>query len=35
VNLLAGYYYNSEHPESGADSQVRVQINLLYPQAPK
>lgn len=35
VNLLAGYYYNSEHPESGADSQFRIQINLLYPQTPK
>ena len=34
VNLLAGYYYNSEHPEGGADEQIRIQVNLLYPQAP-
>jgi hypothetical protein len=35
VNLLLGYYSNSEYPEGGAESQVRLQINLLYPQAPK
>ena len=35
VNLLAGYYHNSEHPEGGADSQIRIQLNLIYPQAPK
>lgn len=35
VNLLVGYYYNSEHPESGADNQIRIQVNLLYPQTPK
>ena len=35
VNLLAGYYYNSERPEGGAESQVRLQINLIYPQVPK
>jgi hypothetical protein len=32
VNLLAGYYKNSEHPEGGAEEQVRMQINLLFPQ---
>lgn len=31
VNLLLGYYDNSEHPDGGAESQVRFQINLLYP----
>lgn len=31
VNLLAGYYVNSEHPMGSADSQVRVQINFLFP----
>jgi hypothetical protein len=32
VNLLLGYYANSEYPTGGSDSQVRVQINLLFPQ---
>ncbi len=31
VNLLLGYYGNSEHPEGSADSQVRFQINFLFP----
>ena len=31
ANLLIGYYYNSTHPEMGAESQVRMQVNLLYP----
>ena len=31
VNLLAGYYKNSQHPDLGADSQVRLQINFLFP----
>ena len=31
VNMLFGYYENSEHPDNGAESQVRFQINLLYP----
>jgi hypothetical protein len=35
VNILLGYYNNSTHPEGGADSQVRFQVNLLYPLAPK
>ena len=35
VNILLGYYKNSTHPEGGADSQVRFQVNLLYPLAPK
>lgn len=32
VNLLFGYYKNSEHPEDGADGQVRFQINFIWPQ---
>ena len=32
ANVLLGYYKNSEHPEGKSDSQIRVQINLLYPQ---
>ena len=32
VNILVGYYVNSEHPEGSADKQVRFQLNLLYPQ---
>jgi len=35
VNVLLGYYWNSVYPENGARSQLRVQINLLYPQKPK
>ena len=31
VNLLVGYYYNSEHPDGAADAQVRFQLNLMYP----
>jgi hypothetical protein len=31
VNLLFGYYANSKHPEGSADSQVRIQINFLFP----
>ena len=31
VNLLLGYYKNSEHPDNGAESQVRFQLNMLYP----
>jgi hypothetical protein len=31
ANLLAGYYYYSEHPTLGPESQVRLQVNLLYP----
>ena len=32
ANVLLGYYKNSEHPTDGAESQVRIQINLLFPQ---
>jgi hypothetical protein len=35
ANIIIGYYKNSTHPEGGADSQIRFQINLLYPQMPK
>lgn len=31
VNLLLGYYHNSEHPEGAADSQVRIQVNFMFP----
>lgn len=31
VNLLLGYYENSEHPEGAADSQVRIQVNFMFP----
>jgi hypothetical protein len=31
VNLLLGYYANSEEPSGASDSQVRVQINFLFP----
>lgn len=31
VNLLAGYYGYSKHPEGSADKQVRIQINFLFP----
>lgn len=35
VNLLLGYYTNSEHPEGAADSQVRFQLNFLFPTKAK
>jgi hypothetical protein len=35
VNFLVGYYHNSQRPEGGADSQVRIQLNLIYPMPPK
>ncbi|MFW2374109.1 MAG: neuromedin U [Gammaproteobacteria bacterium] len=31
VNLLLGYYTNSEHPDNGAESQLRLQLNFLFP----
>ena len=31
VNLLLGYYENVEHPDGGPESQIRFQLNLLYP----
>jgi len=31
VNLLAGYYRNSEHPTGAPDDQLRLQVNLLFP----
>jgi hypothetical protein len=31
ANLLIGYYSNVVHPDGAADSQVRLQVNLLYP----
>jgi hypothetical protein len=35
VNLLLGYYKNSEQPDGAADSQIRFQLNLLFPQRPR
>ncbi|MGB5399049.1 MAG: neuromedin U [Thermoanaerobaculia bacterium] len=35
VNLLLGYYYNSDHPEGAAESQVRVQVNFMFPPKAK
>ena len=35
VNLLLGYYTNSEHPAGAADSQVRIQVNFLFPTRKK
>ncbi|MGB5891270.1 MAG: neuromedin U [Thermoanaerobaculia bacterium] len=35
VNLLLGYYENTDHPEGGAESQVRFQVNFMFPQKPK
>ena len=32
ANILFGYYWNSEHPTDGAESQMRFQVNLLFPQ---
>ena len=31
VNLLLGYYWNSEHPDGAADRQVRFQLNFMFP----
>jgi hypothetical protein len=31
VNLLLGYYWNSKHPDGGADRQVRFQVNFMFP----
>jgi hypothetical protein len=31
INLLVGYYENVQHPLDGADKQVRVQVNFLFP----
>ena len=30
VNLLLGYYTNSEHPDGGPDAQIRFQINFIF-----
>jgi len=35
VNLLLGYYENSEHPDGAADSQVRFQVNFMFPRKNK
>lgn len=31
VNLLIGYYTNSENPDNGPEDQVRLQLNFLFP----
>jgi len=31
VNLLLGYYNNSDHPDGAAEAQVRLQLNFLFP----
>ena len=35
VNLLLGYYTNSEHPDGAAEYQIRFQVNFLFPQKKK
>lgn len=35
VNLLVGYYENSEHPDGGPGAQTRVQINFMFPTGGK
>jgi len=30
VNLLVGYYDNSEHPDGGAEGQLRLQLNFIF-----
>ena len=35
VNMLLGYYKNQTRPDGAADSQVRFQINFLFPTKPK
>ncbi len=35
VNVLVGYYVNSEHPTNGPESQVRFQVNFLFPTPAK
>ncbi len=32
INVLLGYYENLMHPVNGATSQVRLQINFMFPQ---
>mgnify|MGYP001816649694 FL=1 len=35
LNILLGYYQNVYHPINGADSQVRLQVNFMFPIKPK
>jgi hypothetical protein len=35
VNLLLGYYDNVKHPDGGAESQARIQVNFMFPQKTK
>ena len=32
---MLGYYVNAEHPEGSAESQVKFQINFLFPTKAK
>jgi len=31
INVLVGYYENLAHPVNGADGQVRLQVNFMFP----
>jgi len=31
VTLMVGYYWNETRPDGGADSQIRIQVNCLWP----
>ena len=35
VNLLIGYYSNSQHPDGSADEQIRMQVNFMFPTKKK
>ncbi len=35
VNLLVGYYTNSEHPLDAAEDQLRMQVNFMFPTKKK
>jgi hypothetical protein len=35
VNLMLGYYTNSEHPDNSSDSTVRFQVSFLFPTGGK
>ena len=35
ANFNSGYYYNSTHPEGAAESQVRFQLNFMFPTKAK
>ncbi len=35
INVLLGFYKNIAHPVNGADSQVRLQVNFMFPAKKK